>query len=63
MKESLWGYLILLLGVVVTTVILLVQRVTTTSEEDYYIGQEVMKSSMLDVIDYGTYRSTGKIVM
>ena len=63
MKESLWGYLILLLGVVVTTVILLVQRVTTTREEDYYIGQEVMKSSMLDAIDYGTYRTTGKIVM
>lgn len=63
MKESLWGYLILLLGVIVTTVILLVQRVTTTSEEDYYIGQEVMKSSMLDAIDYGTYRTTGKIVM
>lgn len=63
MKESLWGYLILVLGVIVTTVILLVNRVTTTTEEDYYIGQEVMKSAMLDAIDYGTYRTTGKIVM
>ena len=40
MKESLWGYLILLLGVIVTTVMLLVSRVTTHAEEDYYIGQE-----------------------
>ncbi len=63
MKESLWGYLILVLGVIVTTVILLVNRVTTTTEEDYYLGQEVMKSAMLDAIDYGTYRTTGKIVM
>ena len=63
MKESLWGYLILVLGVIVTTVILLVNRVTTTTEEDYYLGQEVMKSAMLDAIDYGTYRNTGKIVM
>ena len=63
MKESLWGYLILLLGVIVTTVMLLVSRVTTHAEEDYYLAREIMQSAMLDAVDYGAYRTTGKIIM
>ena len=63
MKESLWGYLILLLGVIVTTVMLLVSRVTTYAEEDYYLAREVMQASMLDAVDYGAYRTTGRIIM
>ena len=63
MKESLWGYLILLLGVIVTTVMLLVSRVTTHAEEDYYLAREVMQASMLDAVDYGAYRTTGRIIM
>ena len=58
MKESLWGYLILLLGVIVTTVMLLVSRVTTHAEEDYYLAREIMQASMLDAVDYGAYRTT-----
>lgn len=63
MKESLWGYLILLLGVIVTTVMLLVSRVTTHAEEDYYLAREIMQASMLDAVDYGAYRTTGRIIM
>lgn len=63
MKESLWGYLILLLGVIVTTVMLLVSRVTTHAEEDYYLAREIMQASMLDSVDYGAYRTTGRIIM
>ena len=63
MKESLWGYLILILGVIVTTVILLVSRVTTHSEEDYYLARETMQAALLDSIDYSAYRSTGKIII
>ena len=63
MKESLWGYLILILGVIVTTVILLVSRVTTHSEENYYVARETMQAALLDSIDYSAYRSTGKIII
>lgn len=63
MKESVWGYLILVLGMVVIVILLLVQRITTTNEEDFYLGREVMEASMLDAVDYGTFRTTGKIVM
>ena len=42
MKESVWGYLILVLGIVVIVILLLIQRITTTTEEDFYLGREVM---------------------
>ncbi len=63
MKESLWAYLMLLLGVIVTTVILLVVRVTTHAEEDYYLAREIMQSALLDSVDYSAYRATGKIII
>lgn len=63
MKESMWGYIIVALGVVIVAVLLLVQRLTTTNEQDYYLSREIIKSSMYDAIDYGTYMKSGKLVM
>lgn len=63
MKESMWGYMIISLGVIIIAIILLVQRLTTTNEEDFYLGREVMEAAMMDAVDYGTYRTTGKLVM
>lgn len=63
MKESFWGYFIIILGLFIIIVLLLVQRITVTTEEDYYLGREVMEASMIDAIDYGTYRNTGAIIM
>lgn len=63
MKESMWGYLIVALGIVIVAVILLVQRLTTTNEQDYFLSKEIIKGAMLDAVDYGTYSRTGKLVM
>lgn len=63
MKESIWGYMILVLGIIVIVILLLVQRITTINEEDFYLGREVMEASMIDAVDYGTFRKSGKIVM
>ncbi len=63
MKESMWGYLIVILGVVIIGILLFVQRLTTTNEEDYYLSREVLKSAMLDAVDYGSYMNTHKLVM
>ena len=63
MKESMWGYIIVALGVVIVAVLLLVQRLTTTNEQDYYLSREIIKSSMYDAVDYGTYMKSGKLVM
>jgi len=63
MKEAAWGYLIVALGITVFAIILLTQSMSTTTEEDFYLGREVMEASMIDAVDYGSYRLTGKIVM
>ena len=63
MKESYWGYLLVILGIVIMVILLWVQRLTTTSEQDYYLSREILKASMLDAVDYGTYMNTRKLVM
>ena len=63
MKELMWGYFILSLGILILAVMLLIQNMTTTNEEDFYLGREIMEASMLDAVDYGTFRSTGELVM
>ena len=55
MKESMWGYLILALGIVIIAVIFFVQRLTTTNQQDYFLSREVLKSAMVDALDYGSY--------
>ena len=61
MKESLWGYIILLLGIFVIVVMILVQNYTSTGEEDYYSLKEVTEAAMIDSVDYATYRDTGEL--
>ena len=63
MKESMWGYLIISLGLLIITIILFVQRLTTTNEEDFYLGREVLEAAMIDAVDYGSYRTTGDLWM
>ncbi|MEG0799141.1 MAG: DUF5411 family protein [Bacilli bacterium] len=61
MKEALWGYLILVLGVVVIIVMLVSQNYSVTDEENYYLVKETMEASMLESVDYGVYRRDGVI--
>ncbi len=63
MKESLWGYWIVVLGVSIMGVMLLLQNYTTTNEQDYYLVKEVLEASMYEAVDYGYYRDTGELKM
>ncbi len=63
MKHAFWGYAIVAFGVVIVIVLLFIQRMTTTTEENYYLEREILESSMIDAVDYGTYRTTGRVVM
>ncbi len=63
MKESFWAYFVVSFGLVIVVIMLFINNMTTTTEEDFYLTREIMQSSMLDAIDYGTYRSTGRLVM
>lgn len=63
MKESAWGYLILVLGIAIVIIMILIQNITSTSEEDFYLTREILEASMYDAVDYGTYTKSGKLVM
>lgn len=63
MKESLWGYWIVVLGISIMSVMILLQNLTTTSEQDYYMIREVLEASMYESVDYGYYRDTGELKM
>lgn len=63
MKESNWIIGIIMFGLGVFGIIYFVQYITTTSEEDFYLGREVLYASMCDAVDYGTLRTSGKLVM
>lgn len=61
MKESYWGYWLILLGVFVVIIMLLIQNVTSTNTQDYYLVKEITEASMLDAVDYGYYRQYGEV--
>lgn len=61
MKEGLWGYWIVVLGLFVVAVLMLLQNYTTTNEQDYYLIKEVTNASMEDAIDLAHYRKYGEL--
>ena len=61
MRESFWGYWIIILGVFVVVIMMLISNVTTTNTQDYYLIKEISEASMLDAVDYGYYRTSGEL--
>ena len=61
MKEGIWGYWLILLGIIIITVMILLQNYTTTNQQDYYLTREITYASMYDSIDYGYYKKHGEV--
>ena len=61
MKESYWGYWLILLGVFIIVVMMLIQNATTTNTQDYYQLKEVANSALYDSIDYSYFGQTGQV--
>ena len=53
MKESMWGYLIVIMGIFVVIVMIILQNISTTDEQNYYLVKEAMEGAMIDSVDYG----------
>ncbi len=60
MKQAFWAYAVVAFGVVIVVVMLFIQRMTITTEENYYLEKEILESSMIDAVDYGTYKKQEK---
>ena len=61
MKESYWGYWLIVLGIFIIVVLLLVQSFTSTNSQDYYMVKQITESSMEDAIDWAYYRTYGEL--
>ena len=63
MKESMWGYLVIVLGVMAIGVIWFIANSTRTDEHNYNLLKETVEASMLDAVDISIYRRDGTITM
>ena len=61
MKNALWGYWLVLLGIFVVVIMLLVQNLTTSSTQDYNLIKEITEAALIDAVDYSYYRTFGEI--
>lgn len=63
MKEAIWAYVVVALGVAIIVILLLIQRLTTRNEQDFYLSREIMKAAMVEAVDMGVYENQHEIVM
>ena len=61
MRDTFWGYWLVLLGILIIGVMLLVNNITSTTTEDYYSVKEVTQASLVDALDYSYYRLYGNV--
>jgi len=61
MKESYWGYWLILLGIFVIVIMLLIQNVTSNNTEDYYTIKQIAEQSMEAAIDKAYYAEYGEL--
>ena len=61
MKESVWGYAVVVLGIVAISFIWLMTRVTNTDQHNYTLMKETVQNAMLDAVDLAAYRQDGTI--
>lgn len=61
MKNALWGYWLVLLGIFIVIIMMLVQNLTSSSTQDYYLIKEMTEAAMIDAVDYSYYRTFGEI--
>ena len=61
MKETYWGYWLIILGIFVIVILMLVSNITTKNTQDYYLIKEVTEAAMVDAVNYGYYREYGEL--
>ena len=61
MKESMWGYYLVVMGIAVSIIMIFMTNLTTTEQQNYYLLKEVANAAMIDSIDFGYYRKYGEI--
>ena len=61
MKESMWGYAIITLGILAIGIIWFFANVTKTDQHNYNLLKETTEAAMFDAVDLATYRKDGTV--
>ena len=61
MRESIWGYAIIVLGIIAIGIIWFFADVTKTDQHNYNLIKETVEAAMLDAVDLTAYRLDGSI--
>ena len=57
MRESVWGYAIIVLGILAIGIIWFFANSTRTDQHNYNLLKETVEAAMLDAVDLAAYRS------
>ena len=63
LKESIWGYAIIVLGVLAVGIIWFFANSTRTDQHNYNLLKETVEAAMFDAVDLSEYRQKGTVTM
>ena len=63
MKESIWGYAIIALGILAIGIIWFFANSTRTDQHNYNLLKETVEAAMFDAVDLSEYRKDGSVVI
>lgn len=63
MKESIWGYAVITLGVLAIGIIWFFANVTRTDQHNYNLLKETTEAAMFDALDLAEYRVSGVVTI
>ena len=61
LKESMWGYAILVIGILAVGIIWFFANTTRTDQHNYNLLRETTEAAMSDAIDLAAYRKDGTV--
>lgn len=61
MREAIWGYAVIVLGILAIAIIWFFANTTNTDQHNYNLLKESVEASMFDAIDLAAYRKSGTI--
>ncbi|MBQ2946887.1 MAG: hypothetical protein IJE04_03455 [Bacilli bacterium] len=61
MKESIWGYAVIVLGILAVGIIWFFANTTRTDQHNYNLLKETTEAAMFDALDLATYRKDGVV--
>lgn len=61
LKESIWGYAVIVLGVLAVGIIWFFANTTRTDQHNYNLLKETTEAAMFDALDLATYRKDGVV--